>query len=65
LKKVRTTKTPNELFKILLVYINIDKELDKIIYKLEKLSQEEYKKEKRNILKVLKELIEKDIKLDQ
>jgi len=65
LKKVRTTKTPNELFKILLVYINIDKELDKIIYKLEKLSQEDYKKEKRNILKVLKELIEKDIKLDQ
>ena len=31
---------------VLLVYINIDEELDKIIYKLENISKEEYKKEK-------------------
>lgn len=64
LKNIKKAKTPAELFKILLVYINIDEELDKIIYKLEKLSLAEYKKEKTNILKVIKKLIEKDIKLD-
>ncbi len=63
-KNVKKAKTPDELFKILLVYINIDEELDKIIYKLETLSLEEYKKEKTNILKVIKELVQKDVKLD-
>ena len=63
-KNVKKAKTPEELFKILLVYINIDEELDKIIYKLEKLSLDEYKKEKSNIVKVIQELIKKDIKLD-
>ena len=61
---VKKAKTPDELFKILLVYINIDEELDKIIYKLENLSLSEYKKEKTNILKVIKELLQKDVKLD-
>lgn len=64
LENVKKAKTPDELFKILLVYINIDEKLDKIIYKLEHISLEEYKKEKTNILKVIKELIKKDIKLD-
>jgi len=64
LKNVKKAKTPDELFKILLVYINIDEELDKIIYKLEKLSLKEYKKEKTNIIKVIQELVKKDIKLD-
>jgi hypothetical protein len=61
---VKKAKTSNELFKILLVYINIDEELDKIIYKLEDLPRSQYKEEKSNILKVLKELIKKGIKLD-
>jgi hypothetical protein len=59
---IKKTKTPDELFKILVVYINIDEELDKIIYKLENISLEEYKKEKSNILKVLKEFFKKDNK---
>ena len=61
---VKKAKTPDALFKTLVVYINIDEELDKIIYKLEHLSLEEYKKEKTSIVKVIKELIKKDIKLD-
>jgi hypothetical protein len=64
MKTVKQSKTPNELFKVLLVYINIDEELDKIIYKLEHISQEEYKIEKKNILKILSELLKKDIRLD-
>jgi len=64
LTNAKKAKTADELFRILVVYINIDEELDKIIYKLENLSVTEYKKEKQNILKVLKELIKKDIKLD-
>ena len=63
-QNVKKAKTPDELFKVLVVYINIDKELDKIIYKLEHLSLEEYKKEKRTILKMIKELVKKEIKLD-
>ncbi|MGB5867796.1 MAG: hypothetical protein WBG69_08020, partial [Arcobacteraceae bacterium] len=64
LKSIQNTKTPKELFKVLFVYINIDEELDKIIYKLETLSQEEFKKEKRNINNLIKELMKKDIQLE-
>lgn len=64
LKSIQNTKTPKELFKVLLVYINIDEELDKIIYKLETLSQEEFKKEKKNINNLIKELMKKDIQLE-
>jgi len=60
LNSIKKAKTPEELFKILLVYINIDEELDKIIYKLENLSLSEYKKEKVSIIKVMKELMKKD-----
>lgn len=64
IKVVKNTKTPQELFKVLVIYINIDEELDKIIYKLENMTLDEYKKEKRNILKLLNELAKKDKRLD-
>jgi hypothetical protein len=64
LKVVKNTKTPQELFKVLVIYINIDEELDKIIYKLENMTHDEYKKEKKNILKLLNELAKKDKRLD-
>lgn len=62
--RVKKTKTPDELFKLLVVYINIDEELDRIIYKLENLSIQEYKNEKSTLLKTLKQLLEKDLKLE-
>ena len=64
LKMAKSSKTAQELFKILVIYINIDKQLDKIIFNLENLSEDEYKKQKKNIIKSLNELIQKDIKLD-
>ena len=63
-KSIKNAKTPTELFKILVVYINIDEELDKIIYKLENLSLQEYKKEKKDIVKILDKMIKKDMTLD-
>ena len=65
LTNVKKAKTPNELFRILVVYINIDEELDKIIYKLEHLSIQEYKDEKSKLIKLLKILIKKDIPLNK
>lgn len=65
LSSAKKADTPNELFKLLLVYINIDEELDKIIYKLEKTSLSEYKTEKKTIIKKIKELITKGVKLDR
>ncbi len=53
---VKKSKSTNELFKVLVVYINIDKELDKIIYKLENLSIGEFKLEKKKIIKILNNL---------
>ena len=64
LKLVKKSKNKEELFKVLVVYINIDEELDKIIYKLETLSSDEYKKEQKQIMKLLEELLKKDIQLD-
>ncbi|PIF04686.1 MAG: hypothetical protein CSA86_01090 [Arcobacter sp.] len=61
---VKKAKTPEELFKILLIYINIDEKLDRIIYELENLTLEKYKKEKSHIVKVVQELVKKDKKLD-
>lgn len=63
-KRLKKAKTSDELFKMLVVYINIDEELDKIIYKLENLSIQEYKKEKTALLKTVKQLLEKDLKLE-
>jgi hypothetical protein len=62
MKLVKKSKSPNELFKVLVVYINIDEELDKIIYKLEQISINEFKIEKKNINKILKNLFKDDIK---
>jgi len=64
MQSIKRTKTAEELFKILVVYINIDEELDNIIYTLENISLLEYKKEKKNLFKKLQILIEKDIKLN-
>jgi len=61
---VKKSKNSNELFKLLVIYINIDEELDKIIYKLENVSNTEFKREKKHILTLLKELNKKEIKLD-
>ena len=63
-QRLKKAKTPDELFKMLVVYINIDEELDKIIYKLENISMQEYKNEKAALLKTLKKLVEKDLKLE-
>ncbi|MGB3751460.1 MAG: BatD family protein [Arcobacteraceae bacterium] len=63
-KRLKKAKTSDELFKMLVVYINIDEKLDKIIYKLENLSMQEYKNEKIALLKTLKKLLEKDLKLE-
>ena len=62
IKVIKSLKTPKELFKVLLVYINIDEELDKIIFNLENISDEEYKKERKNIIKSIDEIIAKDKK---
>lgn len=59
---VKKSKSPNELFKVLVVYINIDEELDKIIYKLENLSIDKFKLEKKNIKRILKKLLIEDVK---
>jgi len=64
LQRMKKTKTQDELFKLLIVYINIDEELDKIIYSLENISLQEYKKEKKHLILKVQELIQKDIKLD-
>jgi len=64
LKLVKKAKTKEELFKFLVVYINIDEELDKIIYKLETLPENEYKKEQKNVILLLDKLETKDLKLD-
>jgi len=59
-KLVKKSATPQELFKVLFVYITLNEELDTIIYRLENLSLEEFKKEKKNILKSLQNIIQKD-----
>lgn len=64
IKSLKNTNTPTELFKILVVYINIDEELDKIIYRLENISLQDYKKEKKNIIKIVDKVIKKDKILD-
>jgi len=63
LSQVKKAKTSDELFKLLVVYINIDEELDKLIYKLENLPVKKFKDEKSKTIKVLKVLIKKDIPL--
>ena len=52
---VKNAKTKDELFRLLVVYINIDEQLDKIIFDLEKSKNEELKSLKKEVLKLLKD----------
>ena len=55
-KLIKNCKSTDELLKVLVVYINIDKQLDKIIYNLETTSSSiELKKTKKDILSILKD----------
>lgn len=53
---IKSAKSKQELLKLLVVYINIDKQLDKIIYKLEDESENSTLKEiKKDIVNILKD----------
>jgi len=55
-KQIKKVNSLDELLKVLVVYINIDKQLDKIIYNLEnKNSEIELKKVKKEVLNILKD----------
>ena len=55
-KQIKKVNSLDELLKLLVVYINIDKQLDKIIYNLEnKNSEIELKKVKKEVLNILKD----------
>jgi hypothetical protein len=54
LKRVKKTKTKNELLKLLSAYLKINKDLDELIFKLEK--GDDIKTLKKDIIKVIKEL---------
>ena len=53
-KKVKESKTKDELIKILAIYIKKDPKLDELIFKVEK--DEDFKTLKKEIIKILKEL---------
>ncbi len=54
-KNIKTAKTKEELFKLLVVYINIDDQLDKIIFNMEKSTNEDIKSLKKDILRLVKD----------
>lgn len=54
LKKVKTSKTKDELIKILAVYLRIDLKLDELIFELEK--TQDFNSLKKEIMEILKEL---------
>ncbi len=55
-KKIKSAKTNNELLNLLVVYINIDKELDKIIFTLEDTKTiKDLKQIKKDVLKIVKD----------
>jgi len=54
LKKIKKTKTKDELLKLLAVYIKIDSSLDELIFKLEE--KNDIKLHKKDIIKKIKEL---------
>ncbi len=55
-KQIKKANTKDELLKIIVVYINIDKQLDKIIYSLENnMTTIELKKIKKDILNLIKD----------
>jgi hypothetical protein len=65
IKTVRKAKTQNELLKIMVVFIKIDEDLDKMIFTLEtKLDSEQFKSIKKQIIDILNNLAKKGIQLD-
>ena len=54
-KEVKKAKSISELLNILISYINVDDDLDKLIYALEKNKNEKFKEIKNNILVVIKQ----------
>lgn len=54
IKKVKASKNKDELFKLLVKYVNQDKELDELIFKLEK--SEDIKNIKKSIISLLKHI---------
>jgi len=64
-KLVKKTKTQEELLKILVIYIKLDDDLDKMIFTLEtKLDNEKFKGIKKEILHILYNLERKGMQLD-
>ena len=59
-KEVKQTKSTNELLNILLSYINIDEDLDKMIYSLENEKTVNFKQIKKDILEIIKQKEIKD-----
>lgn len=53
-KRVKESKSKNELIKILAIYVKKDSKLDEVIFRLEK--DEDFKTLKKEIIKILKEL---------
>ncbi len=54
---VKKTKTPQELLKVIVNYINIDKDLDKIIYRLESTHDiKEFSQIKKEVVKIVKNM---------
>jgi len=65
IKSIKNIKTSTQLYKLLIAYIDIDKNLDNIIFRLENdLDGIELKKIKKEIIDIFKELEKKDTKLD-
>ncbi len=65
IKQVKQIKTPDELLKVLVAFINIDEDLDKMIFKLEVgVEMVEFKIMKKEIIAILNEFDKKGIKLD-
>lgn len=55
--QVKKVKNSNELLKVIVNYINIDKDLDKIIYLLENIqSEKEFSKIKKEVVKIVKNM---------
>ena len=54
---VKKAKNTNELLKVIVNYINIDKDLDKIIYLLEtNINEKEFSKIKKEVVKIVKNM---------